>query len=114
MEEIMERPATTESFDQLIEFSETNKNEKIELLKETYLAPIINQEKYSNIQIDYKQTKDYLEAIFTDPINRHYIVVEINRTDSPDEVVENFTRGHKVAVETFATEVYEMKWENHE
>ncbi|WP_125772098.1 hypothetical protein [Companilactobacillus furfuricola] len=113
MEEIIEKSATTENYDQLIKSTNIANDEQIELLKETYLAPIIKQEKFTKIDITYRSRSNYIEAIFTDPINRHYIVVEINRKDTPEQVVENFNRGYTASTETFATEVYEMKWENH-
>jgi hypothetical protein len=51
--------------------------------------------------------------LFSDLTTEIEVSVEINRDDTPEMIEELFKNGLQTLKETFASEVYEMKSENH-
>lgn len=86
-------------------------------LKDHYVRNILDNSDYQSFDVrfsrDSEAVVDFIVATFSDLTTEIEVSVEINRDDTPEMIEELFKNGLQTLKETFASEVYEMKSENH-
>lgn len=86
-------------------------------LKDNFVSPILEKPEYTNFEVrfyrDSEAVTDFIVAAFTDTENEMEVSIEINRDDTIETITELFQNGLNTLRATYASEVYEMKSENH-
>ena len=87
-------------------------------LRDHYVAHILDVPDYQNFDVNFSRdsdtSDDFIVATFSDLDNNMTVSVEINRGDEPEITEELFKTGLQTLKSTYASEVYEMKPENHQ
>lgn len=86
-------------------------------LKDHYVKNILDNPDFQSFEVrfsrDFEASIDFIVATFSDITNGMEISVEINQDDTPEMTEKLFKNGLQTLKDTFASEVYEMKSENH-
>lgn len=97
--------------------SDITNNNLYQNLCDNYLSQILNQEEFKDFVVTFERglngIRDFINAIFYDPINDNYIAVEFNRNEPTESITESFNRGLETVNREYAQAVYEIKMSNY-